>query len=143
MLTDNSLCSVISDNQSEEEGNGRISEYALTKPHLKAKHSRPINTQSISSLGMAAHETNEFAVSEHDEEIVEVASRALSIVMRQSEIDLDRCRAGSVAECILMLDYLLYYCLPLPLLIFTLAYVGLCSLLSKLSSVDILPSSQE
>ena len=42
-----------------------------------------------------------------------------------------------------MLDYLPYYCLPLPLLILTLAYVGLCSLLSSLFSVDILPSSQE
>ena len=45
---------------------------------------------------------------------------------------LGRCRAGSMVECILMLDYLPYYCLPLPLLTFTLAYVGLCSLLSKL-----------
>ena len=42
-----------------------------------------------------------------------------------------------------MLDYLLYYCLPLPLLILTLAYVGLCSLLSKLFSVDILLAPQE
>ena len=42
-----------------------------------------------------------------------------------------------------MLDYLLYYCLPLPSLTFTLAYVGLCSLLSNLFSVDILPASQE
>ena len=42
-----------------------------------------------------------------------------------------------------MLDYLFYYCLPLPSLTFTLAYVGLCSVLSKLSTVDILPSSQE
>ena len=90
VLTDDSLCSVTSDDQSEDEGDGRISEYALTKPHLKAKHSRPIDTQSISSLGTAAHETDEFAVSEHDEEIVEVASRASSIATRQSEIDLDR-----------------------------------------------------
>ena len=42
-----------------------------------------------------------------------------------------------------MLDYLPYYCLPLPSLTLTLAYVGLCSLLSKLLSVDILLSSQE
>ena len=42
-----------------------------------------------------------------------------------------------------MLDYLLYYCLPLLLLTFTLAYVGLCSLLSKLFSVDILLAPQE
>ena len=42
-----------------------------------------------------------------------------------------------------MLDYLPYYCLPLSLLTFTLAYVGLCSLLSKLLSVDILPLPQE
>ena len=41
------------------------------------------------------------------------------------------CRAGSVVECTLVLDYLLYYCLPLLLLAFTLAYVGLYSLLSK------------
>ena len=54
-----------------------------------------------------------------------------------------RCRAGSMAECTLMLDYLLYYCLPLPLLTLTLAYVGLCSLLSKLSTVDILLVPQE
>ena len=54
-----------------------------------------------------------------------------------------RCRAGSVVECTLVLDYLLYYCLLLLLLAFTLAYVGLCSLLSKLFTVDILPSSQE
>ena len=60
-----------------------------------------------------------------------------------SHLHTQRCRAGSVAECILMLDYLLYYCLPLPLLILTLAYVGLCSLLSKQFSVDILLASQE
>ena len=42
-----------------------------------------------------------------------------------------------------MLDYLPYYCLPLPLLTFTSAYVGLCSLLSNLFSVDILLASQE
>ena len=52
-----------------------------------------------------------------------------------------RCRADSMVECTLVLDYLLYYCLPLLLLTFTLAYVGLCSLLSKLSSVDISHSS--
>ena len=96
---DNSLCSVTSDDQSEEEGNGRISEYALTKPHLKAKHSRPIDTQSISSLGTAAHKTDEFAVSEHDEEIVKVALRASSIAMRKSEIDLD-CSSRFDAEVV-------------------------------------------
>ena len=42
-----------------------------------------------------------------------------------------------------MLDYLFYYCLPLPLLTLTLAYVGLCSLLSNLFSVDILPFPEE
>ena len=84
VLTDDSLCSVTSDDQSEEEGNGRISEYTLMKPHLKAKHSRPIDTQSISSLGMAAHETDEFVVAEHDEEIVEVASFVRFKVKAQS-----------------------------------------------------------
>ena len=54
-----------------------------------------------------------------------------------------RCRADSVVECTLVLDYLLYYCLPLLLLTFTLAYVGLCSLLSNLFSVDILLSLEE
>ena len=48
-----------------------------------------------------------------------------------------------MAECILMLDYLPYYCLPLPSLTLTLAYVGFCSLLSKLLSVDILLVSEE
>ena len=54
-----------------------------------------------------------------------------------------RCRADSMVECILMLDYLPYYCLPLPPLTFTLAYVGLCSLLSNLFTVDILLSLEE
>ena len=56
---------------------------------------------------------------------------------------MSQCKAGSVVECTLVLDYLLYYCLPLLLLAFTLAYVGLCSLLSKLFSVDILLAPQE
>ena len=42
-----------------------------------------------------------------------------------------------------MLDYLLYYYLPLLSLTFTLAYVGLCSLLSNLFTVDILLSLEE
>ena len=45
--------------------------------------------------------------------------------------EFERCRADSAIECILMLDYLPYYCLPLPSLTLTLAYVGFCSLLSK------------
>ena len=56
---------------------------------------------------------------------------------------MSRCRAGSVVECTLVLDYLLYYCLLLLLLAFTLAYVGLCSLLSNLFTVDILLSLEE
>ena len=61
----------------------------------------------------------------------------------RSQLIRARCRADSAVECILMLDYLLYYCLPLLSLTPTLAYVGLCSLLSNLFSVDILPSLQE
>ena len=55
----------------------------------------------------------------------------------------ERCRADSAVECILMLDYLLYCYLPLLPTYLTLAFVGLCSLLSKLFSVDILLASQE
>ena len=63
----------------------------------------------------------------------------LSVIVRLSI----RCRADSAVECLLMLDYLPYYCLPLSSLTLTLAYVGLCSLLSNLFTVDILPSSEE
>ena len=56
---------------------------------------------------------------------------------------LTRCRADSAVECILMLDYLPTVIYPYPLLTFTLAYVGLCSLLSNLFTVDILLSLEE